>query len=439
MTLRHHLVTMTNGKSLAKTNQRIFFALIMFLVWIMFFHSTSCNAFAFGVHTSRRSPNMPSKTVQLTNNGPAIATSSFLQLPHEGPAHFKQTFVPMSTASTGLQADKDHHSSLNGITAPQAFFATTSTMTVTMTKVPAIATAITKAPQIQFNKNKLTQTQQKTSTISILHPVKMTFNNATSPSLFLLRVEDNSEIMAPSLLFFDVKEVSAIMAATHANSMLQLIVASIQWVPSAQNTIPIPKKFIVALCSEGAKPASTLLFSKPHGRGLIVDSTSIPYSEGAQASQNNFNDSKIFLHFHEDCGIFCEGEWEQIIKRDGIAIINENNRNNLQLSDIGLIILIHFGLITISSFAGLVGLIGFIGHISLICHSGLFGFGLDNHNGFVNIFSLVGIGFVSLDCLVSLISLINLSALSNHRPIGLIGIISFSLIALSASAVLLAH
>ncbi len=33
--------------------------------------------------------------------------------------------------------------------------------------------------------------------------------------------------------------------------------------------------------------------------------------------QNNFNDSKI------SCGIFCEGEREQIIKRDGIAIIND--------------------------------------------------------------------------------------------------------------------
>jgi hypothetical protein len=172
---------------------------------------------------------------------------------------------------------------------------------------------------------------------------------------------------------------------------------------------------------------------------LIVDSISIPYSEGAQASQNNFNDSKISLHFRKDCGIFCEGEWEQIIKRDGIAIINKNKRNNLQLSDISLIGLTTFGLLTINGFVGLVGLIDFIGHISLISHNGLFGFGLDNHNGFVNIFSIVSIGFVGLNCLVGQVSLINLLALLNHWPIGLIGIISFGLIGLSASAVLLAH
>jgi hypothetical protein len=45
MTIRHHLVTVTDGKSLAKMNQRTNFALITFLVWILFFHSTSCYAF----------------------------------------------------------------------------------------------------------------------------------------------------------------------------------------------------------------------------------------------------------------------------------------------------------------------------------------------------------------------------------------------------------
>jgi hypothetical protein len=29
------------------------FALIMFLVWIMSFHSTNCNAYVFGVHASQ--------------------------------------------------------------------------------------------------------------------------------------------------------------------------------------------------------------------------------------------------------------------------------------------------------------------------------------------------------------------------------------------------
>ncbi len=153
------------GESLAKINQRTFNALIVFLVWTMLFHSTGCNAFVWGVQASW-SPKMPSKTILLTINGAAITTSSFLQLPdispaittpsflqlpndspakqhpvpnndstakqhpvpkngnssfkqlsvpHNGPAHFKQTFVPMTTASTGLQAYNDHHSSLNDV------------------------------------------------------------------------------------------------------------------------------------------------------------------------------------------------------------------------------------------------------------------------------------------------------------------------------------
>jgi hypothetical protein len=155
MTLRHHLVTMTNGESLGKIKRRTNFALITFLVWILSFHSTRCNAFVLGVQASQRSPKTPGTTIQLTNNGPAITTSSFLQLPndspakqppvpHGSPAHFKQFSVPMTTTSTGLQADNDCHSSLNDITAPQAFPATTATMTATMTQVPAMTTAITK-------------------------------------------------------------------------------------------------------------------------------------------------------------------------------------------------------------------------------------------------------------------------------------------------------
>ncbi len=133
-------MTMTNGKSLAKTNRTIF-ALIAFLVWIVSFHSTSCNAFVIGIQASQRSPKTPSKTILLPNdgpvhlkqlpvlnNGPAIITLSFLQLLNDSPA--KQCPVPnddsrltvlricnpTTTASTGQQADNDHHSILNDIT-----------------------------------------------------------------------------------------------------------------------------------------------------------------------------------------------------------------------------------------------------------------------------------------------------------------------------------
>ena len=64
-------------------------------------------------------------------------------------------------------------------------------------------------------------------TSSYLHPAKMMAVNATSRSLFLLCVKDNSKIKALSLLLFDIKGVPAIMTATHANPMLQLIIVSI--------------------------------------------------------------------------------------------------------------------------------------------------------------------------------------------------------------------
>ena len=57
---RHHLVTTTVGKSLAKMNQGTINALIAFLVWIVFFHSSSCNAFVLGVQVFC-SPKTPSK------------------------------------------------------------------------------------------------------------------------------------------------------------------------------------------------------------------------------------------------------------------------------------------------------------------------------------------------------------------------------------------
>jgi hypothetical protein len=192
MILRHHLVTMTNGKSLVKTNRRTMHSLIAFLVLIVFFHSASCNAFVFGVQASQRSPKMPSKTILFLNNGPAIATSSFLQLPQDSPAHFKQTFLPTTTASAGIQADNDPHSSLNDVTSPQALSVTTATTTATMTQVHtiatmtqahAIATATTKAKLLKLDK-------------CFLHPAKIGANNATPKSeSLLLHAQIGSAIM----------------------------------------------------------------------------------------------------------------------------------------------------------------------------------------------------------------------------------------------------
>jgi hypothetical protein len=198
-----------------------------FFVWIMFFHSTSCNAFAFGVQAFQRSPKMPSKTILFLNNGPAIATSSFLQLPHDGPANFKQTFVPTITASTGIQAEDDHHSSLNDVTSPQALFATTATISATMTQgyaiatmtqVHAIATATMKAKLLKLDK-------------CFLHPAKTGANNASvKRESLLLHAQIGSAVRAAlntqNLFLLSVQDDSAIMMATHTIYSLQLIVES---------------------------------------------------------------------------------------------------------------------------------------------------------------------------------------------------------------------
>ncbi len=49
-----------------------FFALFVFLVWILSFHSKSCNSFVLGVQASWRSPKMPNKTILFLNNGPQL-------------------------------------------------------------------------------------------------------------------------------------------------------------------------------------------------------------------------------------------------------------------------------------------------------------------------------------------------------------------------------
>ncbi len=81
--------------------------------------------------------------------------------------------VPTTTTSTGLWAYDDHHYSLNDITAPQAFSATTTIMTATITQVSAITAAITKVTLLRLDK-------------CFLHLAKTSANNATIKSESLL-------------------------------------------------------------------------------------------------------------------------------------------------------------------------------------------------------------------------------------------------------------
>ncbi len=92
MTLRHHLVTMTNGKPLAKTNQRIIHSLIVFLVWIVFFHSTSCSAFVFGVQASQRSPKTPDNSI--SKQRPCNCNFKFLAASTWWPCAFQADICP---------------------------------------------------------------------------------------------------------------------------------------------------------------------------------------------------------------------------------------------------------------------------------------------------------------------------------------------------------
>ncbi len=207
------------------------------------------------------------KQLPVLNNVPAFLTSSFLQLPNNSPAKQRpvpndksaltilQICIPMTITSTGLQTSYNCHSILNDVTETsiwhQAFDNTLSRQPImnisNKTSVPALNALLTSS-YLHAAGGMMAHTDATPTSLLLFHvkdgTVIMTASN--EPSLFLLCVKDNSEIMAPSLLLFDIKDVSTIMAAIHANSTLQLIVVSIQWVPSAQNTIPIPKKFIVA-------------------------------------------------------------------------------------------------------------------------------------------------------------------------------------------------
>jgi hypothetical protein len=236
-----------------KMNQRTINALSLFLVWFVFFHSTSCNAFVLGVQAFR-SPKMPSKTILTPNERPAHFKQ--LPVPNDNSAlHILQIRIPTTTISTGLQAYNDHHSSLNDGTASQAFSAMTATTTVTMTQVSTITTAITKATLLKLDK-------------CFLHPAKTSANNAMIKSeSLLLHARFGSAILTArihvqKLLLLSAQDDSAIMMATHTSYSLQLIVESFS--KEAQQVAPANIcnnyfKLIDALLSKGALFAPCIL------------------------------------------------------------------------------------------------------------------------------------------------------------------------------------
>jgi hypothetical protein len=265
-------------------------------------------------------------------------------------------------------------------------------------------------------------------------------------SLFLLRDEDNLETMASSLLLFCVKDAPAIMMVTHADYSLQLIVEPL---------------------FTGAKQVASATI--PNGSSMLI----VTYVKKIKTS----------LHFCKNCGMFCEGEWEQkrhfnghtgiigisfngvsgVISQISLSLLiglciglNGHIRRNCLIDHmglaghtdiasasiislvgcivnhnglIGLISLIGFGVISFIglslinslSLTSLVGLIGFIG----LSNTGVIGFighnGLNGHNGLDGIIGLVGFGLNDLDGFDSIICLVNLGGISLISLMAFIG------------------
>ena len=130
--------------------------------------------------------------------------------------------------------------------------------------------------------------------------------------------------------------------------------------------------------------------------------------EGAWAQATSFQTSKLIviyskksLHFREDCGMFCEGEWEE-----------QSQQPKHDLVD-------HYGVI---GRADLINRISLVGSISL--------------SGFIGQVSFIGlsiVGFVGLS-LVSLGGLISHFSLSNFAIISLVGSLALLVIGSSASS-----
>jgi hypothetical protein len=202
--------------------------------------------------------------------------------------------------------------------------------------------------------------------------------------------------------------------------------------------------------STGAKQVASATI--PNESFKLIDALA---SEGAWAQTTSFQTSKLIvisktsLHFREDCGMFCEGEWEQKRRFDGpdsiIGLVGF-----VGLIDIGGLDIIgqHTGIDLVGHHTGIgpidctspnglnlvighvslidcIGLNGHIGRNGLIDHMGFVGRILDS-NGLIGLISLVGFGIISFVSLISLISLVSLSLNGLIGQIGFIGLgISF--------------
>jgi len=251
-------------------------------------------------------------SVSISNDGPSLTISSFLSqltvvptscfshfhVPNDGPASTISSFlsqlmiVPTSSSlhyvPTNATSTATGLTSLNGVTIAHVS-ATTATMTATMTQVPATAT--TNAPKYQIDKCKATQTQHKTRSPSILHPVMTAANYATQKNLMRFFVRNDTAITISSLLLPRDSTRPAITTATNATFSLQLIVElfSMGFKQVASATIHNdPFKLIDALALEGA------IFA-PYIFEDAFTPTNESNHEGAWAQATSCQNSKLIV------------------------------------------------------------------------------------------------------------------------------------------------
>jgi hypothetical protein len=152
------------------------------------------------------------------------------------------------------------------------------------------------------------------------------------------------------------------MMATHTNFVLQLIVASIQWILSAQNIFP----HLLLFCIKDAPAIMTAPLTY-FSLQLMVEFF-----------------CEISFHFCEDCRIFCEGEYQ--VKEYSYAI----DKHHLPLLAVGLILAFghNLALCLIMAFGLIVVQVSLVNIIGQNCLDGVIGIG---HVSLINLVGLSGI------------------------------------------------
>jgi hypothetical protein len=121
----------------------------------------------------------------------------------------------------------------------------------------------------------------------------------------------------PSLLLLYVHDDPAIMTALNTQNLLLLFVQNNPAITISSLLLPFCQNDPAIMTANHAKLILTLQLIVVFTQGALIAQDNFygtfSNSEGVCASTNNFNDSKISLHFCKDCRIFCEGEWERII------------------------------------------------------------------------------------------------------------------------------